>query len=210
MRQVSTRPAAWSGGGARGGAEAPWANGGVGRGGLWAGCELQRAPRCFPLVMPLVGSRPTAAACSARATSPVLRAPLPPGLSQSRPRSAHRPPIAASPLAQERIENEEAYLQRAKQINQATSNQPARNARRKMYEQRMADAQQVRAARQNVIGTDRDQKTADASAKQAVHAQIHASKFVPLASIKATPERLKPYFSFRSPARRQKPHEVRL
>lgn len=113
-------------------------------------------------------------------------------------------------MRQERIENETAYLHRAKTINRATSNEPARAARRKMYEQRLSEAQQVRHARQNVGATDRDQRVADASAKQAVHAQIHASKFVPVQAIKATPERLKPYFSFRSPARRQKPHEVRL
>jgi len=113
-------------------------------------------------------------------------------------------------MRQERLENEAAYISRAKTINSATSNEPARNARRKMYEQRLADAAQVRAARNNVSLTDREQRVLDASSKQAVHAAIHASKFVPLSQIKASPERLKPYFSFRSPARRPKPHEVRL
>ncbi|KAL1507648.1 hypothetical protein AB1Y20_007265 [Prymnesium parvum] len=113
---------------------------------------------------------------------------------------------------QERTEAKQAYIKRAKDINRATSstNEAARRAREKVIEERQAQAQEMRRARETVLSSNRDRRVADAIARQALHAQVHSSKFVALADTKATPERLKPYFSFRTPARRRKPHEVRI
>jgi len=104
-------------------------------------------------------------------------------------------------LRMERQEKEAAYVARARSINARTSNEPARNARRQMYEKRLADAKRVRDTRVNVVNAGQDQRVAAANEKQAIHAQVHASKFVPMAAVRASPERLKPFFSYRSPGR---------
>jgi len=115
-------------------------------------------------------------------------------------------------MRQERQENEAAYVERARQIAAKTSNEPARTARKQMYEKRLSDAKRIRSHRQQIEGSDQDQKQAAAVAKQAVHASIHSAKFVPMSQVKASPDRLKPYFSFRNPQRltTKKGKEVKL
>lgn len=113
---------------------------------------------------------------------------------------------------QERNQAKEAYIKRAKSINRATvsSSEAAKEARKKLQEERFAQAEVIRRERESVLATDRDRRFAEANARLSTHRQVHSSKFVSLASIKTTPDRLKPYFSFRSPASRRKPHEVRI
>jgi len=110
----------------------------------------------------------------------------------------------------ERNHKEMQYMARAKEIRASVSHEPARKARERVQAERAADAASVRGTRNKTVGKKEDAREKDIRHKQAMHAAVHANKFIATSEVKTTPERLKSYFSIRSPARRVKPQEVRL
>jgi len=111
----------------------------------------------------------------------------------------------------QRKEQELQYLESALAINAATSLEPAKAARQRDKDERSEAATALR----NKTKTLQEQADKDAqngaSAKHTIHDTIHTLKFIPDEDVKKTtaqPERLKPFFSFRTPSRRTAPHEV--
>ena len=116
----------------------------------------------------------------------------------------------------QRKAQELAYLEQALAINAATSMAPAKAARDKARETRAKASTEQRDRKKQL----KDQAVADDSsysqAKSAIHDSIHGLKFVPDDEVKTIStkeqgtQRLKPFFSFRTPSRRTAPHEVAL
>ena len=113
----------------------------------------------------------------------------------------------------QRKEQELQYLESALAINAATSMDPAKASRKKAADERAEAAAALRTKSKML----KDQAEKDAanghSAKHVIHDSIHNLKFIPDDEVKkstAAPERLKPFFSFRTPSRRTGPHEVTI
>jgi len=113
----------------------------------------------------------------------------------------------------QRKEQELQYLESALAINAATSLDPAKASRKKAQDERSEAATALRSKSKML----KDQQEKDAanghSAKHVIHDSIHNLKFIPDDEVKkstAAPERLKPFFSFRTPSRRTGPHEVSI
>lgn len=119
----------------------------------------------------------------------------------------------AEAMRAQRKAQELAYLEAALAINAATSMEPAKAARDKAKDTRAKASKEQRDRKLQL----KQQSVADdgshSKAKQAIHDSIHGLKFVPGEEVKTMSkdsQRLKPYFSFRTPSRRTPPHEVSL
>ena len=116
----------------------------------------------------------------------------------------------------QRKAQELAYLEQALAINAATSLTPAKEARNREKERKAKASFELRERKKAL----KDQASADDSSygqsKAAIHDSIHGLKFVPTDEVAKVNKdgqgssRLKPFFSFRTPSRRQPPHEVTL
>ena len=116
----------------------------------------------------------------------------------------------------QRKAQELGYLEQALAINAATSLTPAKEARTRMKEKKAQAAFEQRERKKAL----KDQAVQDDSSygqsKAAIHDSIHGLKFVPNEELSKVSKggqsstRLKPFFSFRTPSRRQGPHEVTL
>ena len=111
----------------------------------------------------------------------------------------------------QRKEQELEYLESALAINAATSMDPAKAARKKAQEER-AEAAAALKTKSKMLKEQSEKDAANSHTnKQVIHDSIHSLKFIPDEEAKkstAAPERLKPFFSFRTPSRRTGPHEV--
>jgi len=113
----------------------------------------------------------------------------------------------------QRKEQELQYLEAALAINAATSLDPAKAARQRDKDERSEAATALRTKTKTLKEQAEKDQTNGASAKHTIHDTIHSLKFVPEEDVKKStsqPERLKPFFSFRTPSRRTGPHEVSI
>ena len=116
----------------------------------------------------------------------------------------------------QRKAQELAYLEQALAINAATSMGPAKAARDAARTARIKASQAERERKAQIKAQALADDASFGLAKSAIHDSIHGLKFVPdeevkrVSSADSGTERLKPYFSFRTPSRRTAPHEVTL
>jgi len=113
----------------------------------------------------------------------------------------------------QRKEQELQYLESALAINAATSLDPSKASRKKSQEERAESAAALRSKSKMLKEQAAKDATNGHSAKHVIHDSIHNLKFIPDEDVKkstAEPERLKPYFQFRTPSRRTAPHEVTI
>jgi len=116
----------------------------------------------------------------------------------------------------QRKAQELAYLEAALAINAATSMEPAKAAREQAKDKRAMASAEQRARRDQLKTQAVADDSSHSQTKAAIHDSIHGLKFVPDEDVKTISKaetgstRLKPYFSFRTPSRRQGPHQVTL
>lgn len=116
----------------------------------------------------------------------------------------------------QRKAQELAYLEQALAINASTSMAPAKAAREKARDTKAKASQELRERKKQIKDQALQDDSSYGQAKAAIHDSIHGLKFVPDEEVKSVAakdsgtQRLKPFFSFRTPSRRTAPHEVTL
>ena len=116
-------------------------------------------------------------------------------------------------MRKQRKEHELHYLESALAINAATSLEPAKASRARAQEEKANAAKALREKKATLKEQAAKDASSGAGSKTAVHDSVHSLKFIPEEDVKkstAAPERLKPFFQFRTPSRRTAPHEVTI